>query len=83
MKELPRYQCFKIVRAVKIGRIEIQYDKSAILIPEDTAFDAFVVSADYVARARPKEGGYYVVYEDGYKSYSPRHAFESGYARMD
>ncbi|MCK9988658.1 MAG: hypothetical protein AzoDbin1_05130 [Azoarcus sp.] len=28
-------------------------------------------------------GGYYVVYEDGYKSFSPAIAFESGYTRID
>jgi hypothetical protein len=27
-------------------------------------------------------GGYYVVYEDGYKSFSPASAFENGYTRL-
>ena len=27
-------------------------------------------------------GGYYVVYEDGYKSFSPAGAFESGYTPL-
>ena len=32
--------------------------------------------------AAMKVGGYYVVYEDGYKSFSPAEAFESGYKRV-
>jgi hypothetical protein len=28
-------------------------------------------------------GGYYVVYEDGYDSFSPAAAFEAGYAALD
>ena len=33
-------------------------------------------------RHKPKAGGYYVVYDDGYKSYSPAKAFEEGYVRI-
>jgi hypothetical protein len=29
---------------------------------------------------RPQVGGYYVLYEDGYHSFSPAPAFESGYS---
>lgn len=28
-------------------------------------------------------GGYFIRYDDGYESYSPKEAFESGYARED
>lgn len=31
----------------------------------------------------PAAGGYYVVYEDGYQSYSPAKAFEDGYAPVE
>ena len=31
---------------------------------------------------QPTVGGYYVVYKDGYKSFSPADAFESGYTRV-
>jgi hypothetical protein len=30
----------------------------------------------------PEVGGYYVVYADGYKSYSPAKAFEDGYTQV-
>jgi hypothetical protein len=29
---------------------------------------------------KPEVGGYYVVYKEGYKSFSPAGAFEEGYA---
>ena len=35
-----------------------------------------------VAPRAPEVGGYYVVYEDGYKSFSPAGAFESGYTPL-
>jgi site-specific recombinase XerD len=37
------------------------------------------VRHDYVHKHKPEAGGYYVVYADGYKSYSPAKAFEEGY----
>ena len=30
----------------------------------------------------PRVGGYYVVYADGYKSFSPATAFEEGYTKI-
>lgn len=40
------------------------------------------LTPEYVAKHKPEVGGYYVVYEDGYKSFSPASAFESGYTRL-
>lgn len=40
------------------------------------------VSHEYVERCRPQIGGYFVVYEDSYESYSPAKAFEDGYTRI-
>ena len=51
----------------------------AIITPEDPRYGPFPVSFKYVNRHEPKEGGYYVVYPDGYLSWSPAEAFESGY----
>ena len=33
-------------------------------------------------RGRPDVGDYVVIYEDGYKSWSPAAAFEAGYSRL-
>lgn len=49
------------------------------ITPADVGFARFPVSAEYVQKHEPKEGGYFVQYQDGYCSWSPADAFESGY----
>ncbi len=53
-----------------------------ILTPAEEGYAAFKVDADFVSKHRPKVGGYYVVYKDGYKSFSPADAFEDGYTKL-
>ena len=36
----------------------------------------------WLDKHNPAVGGYYVVYKDGYESFSPAQAFEEGYARI-
>lgn len=54
----------------------------AVIEPEDANFAAFPVNRAYVLKHNPQAGGYYVVYADGYKSWSPAQAFEEGYTRI-
>ena len=54
---------------------------SALIIPEDDGYAPLRVESDYLDKHEPQAGGYYVVYADGYKSYSPAKAFEEGYTR--
>jgi hypothetical protein len=54
----------------------------ATIEPEDSGYAPFPVSRAYVTKHSPKAGGYYVVYADGYKSWSPAQAFEEGYTRV-
>lgn len=54
----------------------------AIITPEEGGYAAFPVSRKYVIKHNPQVGGYYVVYSDGYKSWSPSQAFEEGYTRV-
>ena len=37
---------------------------------------------DTIHKNKPFVGGYYVVYKDGYKSFSPADAFEDGYSKL-
>lgn len=81
MTEMPRYQCHKKVWALKIRSITPQGDPrdGAYIEPADEGYGLVLVDDAYMQKHRPMVGGYYVVYEDGYKSYSPAEPFESGY----
>ena len=90
--EMPKYKCIKTVWALKIKKIELDSDIakkenrptdcSAIITPEELGYAPFRVSAEYFQKHQPVAGGYYVVYEDGYKSFSPADAFEKGYVSL-
>lgn len=86
--EMPRYQCHKQVWALKIAEVKDptepgnETDGSRIIIPAERGFAPFRVDHAYVWKHKPEPGGYYVVYSDGYKSYSPAKAFEEGYDRL-
>jgi hypothetical protein len=89
---MPKYKCHKEVWALKIRSVIFDdaiareenrdTDGSATLVMEP-GYAPTTVSRDYVAKHNPKAGGYYVVYADGYQSFSPAAAFESGYTRID
>jgi hypothetical protein len=91
-REMPKYRCHKGVYALKIKAIIYDADKakeegretdgSAMIVPEESGFAAFKVDHDYMRKHKPQVGGYYVVYQDGYKSWSPAEAFESGYTQL-
>jgi hypothetical protein len=54
----------------------------ALIYPEEKRYAPFHVPQDYIEKHSPQVGGYYVVYKDGYKSFSPADAFEEGYTRI-
>ena len=87
--EMPRYNCHKQVWALKIAGIKrhnddstnSETDGSAMISPAEDGYAPFRVDRDFMQKHKPEVGGYYVVYKDGYKSYSPAQAFEEGYTR--
>ena len=88
-REMPKYKCHKEVWALKIAAIKRdgegenrETDGSATITPADEGFAPFRVEYDYLRKHSPEVGGYFVVYSDGYKSYSPAKAFEEGYTRI-
>lgn len=84
-REMPKYVCHKKVWALKIAEITEPTDAtgtSRTIIPADEGYGPFVVDGAYMEKHKPEVGGYYVVYEDGYKSFSPAGAFESGYTPL-
>jgi hypothetical protein len=91
--QMPKYKCHKEVWALKINAIHLdsdmaheenrETDGSALIVPAEEGYAPFRVDQSYMRKHDPKIGGYYVVYKDGYKSYSPAKAFEEGYSLMD
>jgi len=49
-------------------------------VPDSVVCLDITVSENYIHKHNPQIGGYYVLYEDGYESFSPADAFESGYS---
>ncbi len=90
--EMPKYKCHKEVWALKIKEVQLDVDEArkegrettggAIIVPEDEGYAPFEVDSDYIHKHQPQSGGYYVVYKDGYKSFSPADVFESGYTKF-
>lgn len=84
--EMPRYKSHKVVHALKIKEV-IVHDppeggsfEGAFLMPEDMRYAPIQIDAAWFCKHEPSGSGYYVVYPDGYKSWSPVEAFEQGYA---
>ena len=77
--EMPKYKCHKEVWALKIAKIEFEGDNTWTITPEEPEYAPFKIDGIYFDKHKPQAGGYYVVYEDGYKSFSPAEAFEAGY----
>ena len=75
--EMPKYKSHKTVWALKIAAIN--GDK---ITPAEREFSPLHVDHDYLTFHQPHVGGYYVVYADGYKSFSPAEAFEGGYTAV-
>ncbi len=90
--EMPKYQSHKQVWALRIKDVALdsdlaqqegrETDGSAMITPEHPGYAPFRVDAEYMRKHKPEPGGYYVVYPDGYKSFSPAKAFEDGYTRI-
>lgn len=78
VNELPQYKCHKVVRAGRIhscigGVLSVQVGNAKAVVEFD-------VGREWVKKHQPERDGYFVVYEDGYQSYSPAAAFEAGYS---
>lgn len=74
--KLPQWRCHKIVSAAKI--VAIDFGTRLDLMPHGVV----EVPPDWITSKHAEMGGYYVVYGDGYASFSPSKAFEEGYAPL-
>jgi hypothetical protein len=76
-QQFPKYQCHKTVSAVKI--VAVERDGEGAIITPYGEYAPFRVPISFVVKHSPHAGGYFVQYADGYQSFSPAEAFESGY----
>jgi len=77
MPDLPKYQSHKIVEAAPITSISRNPAWVEVRVGVDQM--TFQVPADFFARGLPSQDDYFVRYDDGYVSWSPKKAFEEGY----
>lgn len=82
IKELPRYKAHKVVHALQIRAISV-VDCAYYLSFVEEGYEPIKVKWDWYSKHDPREGGYYVVYKDGYVSWSPQKAFEEGYTLLE
>ena len=87
MAKMPEYKCHKTVWAFMILDMfwEEEWDGGPNHPPVILEGDAnkVTVNQEYMEKHKPHVGGYYVRYKDGYESFSPAEAFESGYTLID
>ncbi len=75
----PKYSCHKTVEAFQIAGIATDDQPGHLLLTGTPDLPDVRVTPEWMAKHQPQEGGYFVQYADGYQSYSPAHAFETGY----
>jgi hypothetical protein len=84
--EMPRYISHKRVWALEIDTIEpgqlstaSNPNPSRRITFRNAGYEPIVAPGEMFSRYIPVAGDFYVVYADGYKSFSPRKAFTEGY----
>ena len=85
--EIPLYISHKTVRAGKITQMSddgIKDNAKLVTLHLDLGETSCTVVKEYswCLRHEPHVGGYYVLYEDGYTSFSPAEPFEKGYTKL-
>jgi len=84
---LPKYVSHKEVEAGKIVGVRAYAGQTRDIVAEvvvsvDGVEYVIEVPVDFNARGTPKIGDWLIRYKDGYLSWSPAEAFETGYTRM-
>jgi hypothetical protein len=77
MRQMPRYVSHKTVAALEIKEVG-DYGRLKFV---ELGYAEISAPKEMFTRYQPKAGDFYVVYDDGYQSFSPRKAFLEGYTR--
>lgn len=93
--QFPEYKSHKIVRAGRITQLAQEGDLAmkqqvtlifgelARQVDGEIEVPTVDVTAEWYVKHGVHTGGYYVIYEDGYTSFSPEEAFVSGYTKVE
>jgi len=82
-REMPRYVSHKTVRALEIDYCVLCTPSGRRVAHfKDEGHEPMMLDPEMFARYQPLTGDFLVLYEDGYKSFSPRKAFLEGYTRQ-
>lgn len=86
---MKRYKCHKVVEAGKIVQINWETErpdwpggKGMVFLDNKKTGELVPIDRGWFEKHEPEVGGYFVRYADGYTSYSPAEAFESGYTEI-
>lgn len=86
MGQLADWKCHKVVKAGKITQLpmkDVPTGNWLVGVEDINGATAQVkMPPDVFIRGMPMMGDYIVIYDDGYKSWSPAKAFEDGYDRV-
>lgn len=80
---LPEYRCHKVVRAARITALRGNGNADMPDLVLGEIGGVVTLLPEWHEKHKPQVGGYYVLYEDGYSSFSPAKAFEEGYTRIE
>ncbi|MNU19524.1 hypothetical protein D3C71_77530 [compost metagenome] len=80
--EMPRYKSHKEVWAMKITHID--YGTRTLTLKSGVFISSVVIDDTWMRNNCDGDvtGGYYVVYDNGHKSWSPAESFEKGYTQV-
>jgi hypothetical protein len=81
MSNWPKYESHKVVQAMRI--VSYKYDSDGTMIAAVTEDGDDFVPALPEMMNRSSPGDWAMLYQDGYKSVSPKKAFEDGYTRVE
>lgn len=79
---LQEYRCHKAVKAGQIFAVIFDHGTDEFVITLQSGMK-IRKKRDWMERTGATIDGYYVLYEDGYDSYSPKAAFEKGYSVIE
>jgi hypothetical protein len=81
--EMPKYVSHKQVWALEIVGITQEHEVGTYRLSfAEKGYADIFPDAEMFLRYMPVIGDFYVVYADGYKSFSPRKAFLEGYTKV-